>query len=196
VKQEDIFKATHRDIAKMLVKAMPVQDSDFRAKVEFYIKEIGKLPAPDKLALKAAYVFSAKVPRDEREDFYQELALVLLKAKADPRLAYSIARCDWLDWWKRYYKHSQFNECSLNQAIVNDTGDITEFGELLVGDCEFEARLNGDMDGKTLYDSLPDWVQRLVDKRLNGYPIRGGDRQILNKWINARPTILAEYQAA
>jgi len=191
-----LLKVTHRDIAKMLCKAMPIDGLDFRAKVEHYIDEIKRMPEASRTALKTAYVFGSKVPKEEREDFFQELALVLCKAQADERLAYSIARCDWQDWWKRYYKHSQYQNGSLNEAIISDTGDIAEFGELLVGDCEFEARLNGDMDGARLYDSLPNWVQKLVDKRLVGKPIRGGDRQLLNKWVNTRPTILAEYQTA
>lgn len=190
------LKVSYRDIAKMLCKAMPIDGQDFRDKVESYITSLQRLPKEQRLALKSAYIFSSKVPKEEREDMYQELALALLKAKAtDERLAYSIARCDWLNWWKSYKLHSQFYSGSLNQAVTTDTGDSIEFGELLVGDCEFDRRMDGDLDGQALYEQLPDWVKKLVDKRLQGYPIRGGDRQLLNKWVRSRPTILASYQS-
>ena len=55
------------------------------------------------MALKVAYVFSRKVPRQEREDLYQDIALAVFKAKTkDERLAYAIARCDWRNWWRRH----------------------------------------------------------------------------------------------
>ena len=187
------IKVTYRDIAKMMVKAMPVQDDDFRDKVESYIDIIKAMPKEAKLALKSAYIFSRKVPREEREDLFQELALAVLKAKAtDERLAYTIARCDWQNWWSKYRIRQHY---SLDSVIDDGEGNHVSFGELLVGEVEWERKVDGDIDGKALYEQLPDWVKRLVDKRLTGLPLRGGDRQLLNKWVLSRPLVLASYQA-
>jgi len=177
----------------MLASAIPVEGEEFRAKVEEYLKSIKAMSQSSKLALKSAYIFSRKVPREEREDLFQELALAVLKTQAtDERLAYTVARCDWLNWWKAYKIRSHY---SLDSVVEDHEGHQVPFGELLVGEVEFERKLNGDMDGAKLYERLPDWVKRLVDKRLLGGTIRGGDRQLLNKWVKSRPLVLASYQS-
>ncbi len=187
------IQVSYRDIAKMLVKAMPIEGQDFGDKVNEYIGIIKAMPNEAKVSLKSAYIFSSKVPRAEREDMFQELALAILKAKTgDERLSYAIARCDWLNWWTKYRIRQHY---SLDSVIEDSEGQETTFGELLVGEVDFETRMNGDIDGQKLYEQLPSWVQNLVSKRMLGYPIRGGDRLILNKWVNSRPTILAEYQS-
>jgi hypothetical protein len=43
-----------------------------------------------------AYIFSRKIPKQEREDLFQDIALKLIEADTpEQRLAYAIARCDW-----------------------------------------------------------------------------------------------------
>ena len=94
---------TFRHVAIMLASALPIEGEDFRDRVEANLEAIKRLPNNQKTALKMAYIFSRKVPRQEREDLFQDLALAVLKAKTkDERLAYAIARCDWRDWWKKY----------------------------------------------------------------------------------------------
>ncbi|HUT68172.1 MAG TPA: hypothetical protein VMW86_06445 [Dehalococcoidales bacterium] len=88
-------KVTYRNISKMLSSALPVEGEDFREKVEVNLKTIKSLSTEAKNALKMAYIFSRKVPRQEREDLFQELALAVLKARTkDEKLAYAIARCE------------------------------------------------------------------------------------------------------
>lgn len=186
------IKTTYRDIAKMLVKAMPVEGQDYYGKVEQYIDTIRAMPQESKVALKSAYIFSRKVPKQEREDIFQDLALAILKTKTgDERLAYSIARCDWQNWWAKYRIRQHY---SLDSVVEDGDGNETTFGELLVGEVEFERRINGDLDGRALYEQLPGWVQKLMDKSLSGQGIRGGDRQLLNKWVASKPMMLASYQ--
>ena len=186
------IKVTYRDIAKMLCQALPVEGSEFSLKVEEYIIELKRMPQGAKLALKSAYIFSRKVPREEREDMFQELALAVLKAKAtDERLAYAVARCDWRNWWAKYSIRQHY---SLDSVVDDGEGNQVPYAELLVGEVEFEVKLTGDLDGQALLEQLPEWVQGIVEKRLIGKPIRGGERQLLNKWVAQRPTVLASYQ--
>jgi len=188
------IKVSHRDLAKMFVRSMPLEGQEFGDKVEEYIEIINALPAPAKIALKSAYIFSRKVPREEREDLYQELVLAVLKAQVDDeRLAYTICRCDWQNWWQKFKTRQHFQAGSLNRAIEDAEGGIVEFGELLVGEVDFDRRMDGELDSKALYEQLPGWVKSIVDKRLIGKSITGGERHLLNKWVNTRPTILASY---
>ena len=185
------IKVTYRDIAKMLCRAMPIQGEDYSNKVTEYLEAIKGMAPEAKTALKSAYIFSRKVPREEREDLFQELALAILKAHTkDERLAYTIARCDWRNWWAKYRIRQHIN---LDSVVEDDNGSQTSLGELLVGECEFENKINGDLDGERLYEQLPKWVQGIVAKRLEGRPIRGGERQILDKWVASKPMILASY---
>lgn len=188
----EYIKVTYRQIAKMLVKALPVEEVEFSLKVEEYLEVIKAMPEGCKLALKSAYIFSRKVPREEREDMFQELTLAILKAKAtDERLAYAVARCDWQNWWQKYMIRQHY---SLDSIVDDGEGNQVSFSELLVGEVEFENRLDGDLDGQRLFEQLPKWVQDIVKKRLLGHPIRGGERKLLDKWVISRPTILASYQ--
>lgn len=186
------IKVGYRDLAKLLTKAMPLELGDYKAKVDEYIEVIKALPAPAKVALKSAYIFSRKVPKEEREDLFQDIALAVLKARTkDERLAYAIARCDWRDWWAKYSIRQHY---SLDSIIADEDGNQTTYGELLVGEVDFEARINGDLDGQALYEQLPLWIRNLVDKRLQGKPLRGWDRVALNNWAAKRPDCLALYQ--
>jgi len=185
------MKVEYRDIAKMLCKALPVEGEEFREHVETCLGVIKSMPTSSKLALKSAYIFSRKVPKQEREDFFQDIALAVLKTQAtDERLAYAVARCDWQNWWSKYKIREHY---SLDSVVDDGEGHTIPYGELIVGEVEFERKLNGDMDGQSLYDGLPYWIKTIVDKRLLGKSITGGERIMLNKWVGSRPTVLASY---
>ena len=123
------IRVNDRDIAKLFVKALPIPDSlpnsenwsayligkgkapeeTFLNKVAEYVKVIRKLSPEATVALRSAYVFSSKVPKQEREDFFQELALAVLESRTkDERLAYTICKMDWVNWWRKFKLHSQF----------------------------------------------------------------------------------------
>jgi len=178
------IEVNNRDIAKMLCKAMPIEAEDFRAKVEAYMLVIKKLKPAQRLAMKAAYIFSSKVPREEREDMFQELALALLRKDTnEEKLAYSIARMDWVDWWRKYKVRSQYNGGSLNAEVKDNDGNAVELGELLVGEVEFEAKIVGELDGQKLWQSLPAKIKPIIQRRLIGKGLCDRDRQVLSRWI-------------
>ncbi len=180
---ESTIKVEYRDIAKMLVKAMPIQGDDFGAKVSEYLDTIKAMPKAAKVALKCAYVFASKVPREEREDMFQELALNILKARVgEEKLAYAIARCDWLDWWKAY-KIRQHT--SLDSVVEDTEGNSTTLGELIVGEAEFEAKVCDEIDCGRIWSILNQYphIKAVVVKRLTGQPLRRGERQYLDAWV-------------
>jgi len=182
---------TLQKIASMFVKFLPIKGTEFDDAREYVLRELRKLPKEHLVALRAAYIFGNKVPIQEREDLFQELYLAILEHDTkDERLAYAIARCDWRDWWEKYKTRQHY---SLDMVIDKDSRE--SFGDLLIGEIEFENRMNGELDGKRLFDQLPSWIQKLATKYQNGEQIRCGERKQLSNWVATKPMILAGYQS-
>jgi len=166
----------------MLASALPVQDDDFAFKVECNLEAIKRLPVEAKHALKVAYVFSRKVPRHEREDLFQDIALAVLKVRTrDERLAYAIARCDWQDWWKKYTIRQHY---SLDSVTEDSEGNPVTLAEMLVGECEFERKINGKLDAERIWKKLPKDIRPMVFKRLIGKALNSSERNHLNRWVH------------
>lgn len=182
---------TYRNIAKMLAAALPIEDEEFGEVVERNLKTIKRMPKGQKIALRSAYIFSRKVPKEEREDMFQELTLAILEVKADSeRLAYAIAKCDWRDWWQKYKIRSHYLAGSLNARLEDSDGQEVEFGELLIGEVEFERKMQGKIDGEALYNRLPEAIKPIVSKRLLGFSLTGAERVRLSRYVKQRPLIL------
>lgn len=172
---------TYRDIAIMLIKAMPVEGQEFSDKVNEYLETIKALPTTAKLALRSAYIFGSKAPKEEREDLFQDITLAILKSQVeDERLAYAIARCDWKDWWKKYKIRQHY---SLDSVTENEDGDPVTLGELIVGEAEFERKMDGKLDAERIWQKLPDYIKPLVQRRLLGYGLNAKDGMTLNRWV-------------
>jgi hypothetical protein len=154
-----------------------------------------------RLAVKVAYIFSRKVPREDREDVFQELVTAVLNAGAtEERFAYTIARRDWQNWWQKRKLRSAYFGGYLSETVTNSDGEETELAELLVGEVEFENKMDGKLDGERLWNRIPDDIKPLIHKRLMGKPLgaprnrkRGRpkqsgvlnstERERLNQWI-------------
>lgn len=181
---QQLKDVTYRHVAKMLAAALPVEGQEFGLQVEANLDAIKRLPQEQKVALKSAYIFSRKVPRQEMADFFQDLALTLLKAKTkDEKLAYAIARCDWKDWYKKYKIRQHF---SLDSEVSDKTGNTSTFGELLVGEIEFESKMNGKIDAEHMYDSLPAHIKPIIDKRLIGLALAASERGKLHRFVTTK----------
>ena len=167
----------------MLASALPVEGQEFGLKVEQYLETIKRLPQEAKTALKSAYIFSRKVPREEREDLFQDITLAVLKIQTkDERLAYAIARCDWQDFWKRYKIRQHY---SLDSIVDDSEGNPVTLGELLVGETEFERKMDGKIDAERIYNLLPLHIQPIIDKRLIGKALNSSERNKPNRYVKA-----------
>lgn len=179
----DYLKVTYRDIAKMLASALPVQDAEFGVKVGEYLDIIKAMPQEQKTVLKVAYVFSRKVPREEREDMFQDLALAVFKAHTkEEKLAYTIARCDWRNWWRKY-KIRQHT--SLDTVIEDNEGNPVTLSELIVGEVEFENKINGKIEADRIWDMLPVHIKPIVLKRLIGKALNNSERGLLFRYVKS-----------
>jgi hypothetical protein len=142
-----------------------------------------------------------------------------LKAKQpDERLAYAIARCDWIDFWKRQHahltkfccyasdegrenpdckecKHSTGKPCaylgirgirSLDSEINENGENNTTLGELIVGEADYEARLNGQLDAHIIEAKLKLYpaINNLVNKRLVGLTLTRKETETLETWVS------------
>ncbi len=188
---------TYRHVAKMLASALPVEDAEFGDKVEEYLEAIKALPQEAKNALKTAYIFSRKVPREEREDLFQDIALAVFRAKtSDEKLAYAIARCDWQDFWKKYTIRQH---TSLDSVVSDSEGSTATLADLLVGECEFENKQNGKFEAERIWSLIPDNIKPIVLKKLEGKtltaprlkagrpkieaPLIGKHRKAYSRWL-------------
>lgn len=183
---KSIKDITYRNIAIMLVKTMPVQDQEFFDKVEEYLHIIKGLDKNSKVALRSAYIFGSKVPRQERQDLFQDIALTILEARVeDERLAYAIARCDWQDWWKKYTIRQHYSlDSILNRQSDDNEGTESTLGELIVGEAEFERKMDGKLDAERIWNKLPDYIKPIIFNRLLGKSTNQTDRQTLKRWIH------------
>jgi hypothetical protein len=175
---------THRHVAVMLCKSLPVEGDDFGRKVNEYLEAIKSLPKAARIALRSAYIFSRKVPKQEREDLFQDIAATIWEANIqDEKLAYAVARCDWQDWWKRYSIRQHY---SLDTVIEDSEGNPATLAELLVGEAEFERKMNGKLDAHRIWQQLPDKIKPIINRRLLGQVLNPNERKTLSRWIQAR----------
>ena len=189
INETKYFKVTLRDIAKLLCKSLPVQDDEFTDAINTTLSTLKTLPTHHKTALKVAYVFSRKVPKEERDDFFQELSCTLLESgKQAPKLQYAIARCDWVNWWKRYKIREHY---SLDSVVTDNEGNSTTIGELLVGECEFEHKICSEHNALEVYESLPNDIRYIVNCRLTGERLKRGEREYLERYANKNLHLIA-----
>jgi DNA-directed RNA polymerase specialized sigma24 family protein len=174
---------TYRHISIMLASVLPIEGEDFKARIEANLEAIKALPSEQRTALKMAYIFSRKVPRQEREDLFQDIALTLLKAKTpEARLAYAIARCDWRDWWKKYKIRQHY---SLDSVIEDKEGNPATLGELIIGESEFELKMDGKLDADRIWHKLPDNIKDIIKLRLLGQILTSNQRVTLHRWVKS-----------
>jgi hypothetical protein len=178
------IKVTFRTIAKMLCSALPVEGEDFGEHVNTTVEAIQQLSTEAKIALRSAYVFSRKVPRAEREDLFQELSLALLKARTkDEKLAYAIARCDWMNWWKKFKIREHY---SLDSVIEDEEGNPATMAELLIGEVDFERKIDGKIDAERIWNVLPADIKPIVLKRLINQPLTKQEHNHFEYWVKSK----------
>lgn len=181
---KEYIEITYRDIAKMLASALPIEGDDFSNQVNNNLEAIKALPLEAKHALKMAYVFSRKVPRPEREDLFQDIALTILKIRTrDERLAYSIARCDWRDWWRKYSIRQHY---SMDSVTEDEDGNPVTLAETIVGEVEFENKMNGKLDAERIWNKLPLDIRPMVFKRLIGQALNSSERNKINYYVRTK----------
>lgn len=189
-----------RDIAKMIVRARgcKLDPGEHLEQVELLMHELQSMPREQTNALKMAYLFSSRVPEFEREDFFQELSLTLLeKSVRDEKLAYTIARCDWVDWWKRY-THKNETEISLDAILDTDGDGESEnrsnghvLSELAIGAIEYEQ--TQDTKAKRIIEAIQakgkfgERILEIATKRLAGEALTQAERRALCDFVHRNP---------
>jgi hypothetical protein len=200
----EISRATYQSIAKAAVGLQNFEDDDeYIELVKRTAKSFEDLNLNARLAVEAGYIFSRKVPAEERQDLFQELITAILDSGTEnPAFAYTIARRDWQNWYTQYKLHSQFYQGYLSETILNSDGEETELAELIVGEVEFENKQIDKLDSRALWSQIPAEIQILISKRLQGKPLgaprmrkagqpkssgtlNNTERQRLNRWVKS-----------
>lgn len=144
----------------------------------------------DKLVASLKY-WSSRCPPDYREDTVQEIALVWLESlPGSVGLAYAIARNTVGHLWEKWHTREHYGTVSLDKEINEGSGRT--IADMIAGVVDYEAQICGAIDGSAKWKLLPAWVQKLVAKKLNGFPVRGGDAIMLRKWATANASILID----
>ena len=198
-----LTEATYQQVSKAMLGPNFDRDDHFIELVKETANQLAGLGINAKLAIEAGYIFSRKVPSEERQDLFQELVTAILDSGTeDAAFAYTIARRDWQNWWQTYKLHSQYYQGYLSDTITNSDGEETELAELLVGEVEFENKQIDKLDGERLWQQIPAEIQQLITKRLQGKPLgsprsrkagqpknsgtlNGTERQRLNRWVKS-----------
>jgi len=74
---------------------------------------------------------------------------------------------------------------SLDTVIEDDTGNPTTMAELLVGEVEFERKMNGKLEAERIWGMLPKDIKSLVNKRLIGKGLNGSERMKMSRYVRA-----------
>lgn len=189
------IRVTIRDIAKMFTYSLGVKlnSQEFLENVESNMRTIENLPIESRQALKLAYLFSSRVPSEDKQDFFQELALTLFRKRVkDEKLAYVIARCDWVEFWKTY-KHKSENEISLDKLMSfddpeNENGSENRengkhLAELFISGIEYENTQSP--KAKRIIEAIKSHgkngqrILEIASKRLSGQSLTNAERKCL-----------------
>lgn len=187
------MRVTYRQIAKVLVRGLPLNNNEVASKVEEYIRVIEAMPEKARLALQSAYIFASKVPPDEREDMFLELFGQVLKAfnhqkiktqiaRVNETFAYKVARCDWLTWYRDCKRHQPHWAGSLNEVTTDEDGHEVELIDTMVGEAHFEDETVAKLDAQRIWDSLPDTIKPIIKKRLRGETLTNAEKCKLHRY--------------
>jgi hypothetical protein len=107
----------------------------------------------------------------------------VLKAHTrDEKLAYAIARCDWLNWWKKYKIRQHY---SLDTIIEDEDGNPKQLAELVIGEVDFEYKIDGKVDAERIWHKLPSNIKDIVKLRLLGQALTSNQRVTLHRWVKS-----------
>lgn len=191
-KHRQASRLDFRKLAKWYAASLPLDGEEWGAAVSETEAAFLKLTKRtiERLSVEMSYVFSRKVPEQESRDVFNSLYLLLRERGIyDVGLAYAVAR----DWWRDYWRAYKVRQHYSLDAPVSAEPEAATYGDLLVGVCDFEAQMIGKVDGDSLLSQLPEHIQRIVRRKLDGYPVSKRDSCQLRMWVNTRPTVLAQY---
>jgi DNA-directed RNA polymerase specialized sigma24 family protein len=116
-----------RKLAKALAKGLPVEGAAFGEHVDRIEHEVKALPKVQKTTLTLAYMFSAKVPHQERDDVSQEIITACFESgQAEESHLYMVARRTWVEWLRRWYTRQQYELGVDFDAVVAERLGINE----------------------------------------------------------------------
>ena len=163
------MRVTYRQIAKVLVRGLPLDDDEIASRVEDYVKDIEAMSDNQKLALKAGYIFASKVPKEEQADMFQELITAILENGTDSEaLAYTIARNGWIDWIRKKETLKCHLAGSLNEVRTDQHGNEYELIDTIVGMDDLEDKVINRIEAQRLYRQLPRHIKLIVKKLRRG----------------------------
>lgn len=186
------MRVTYRQIARILVRSLPINDDEVTSKVDEYTKAIEAMPEKVRLALQSAYIFSSKVPPEEREEMFQELILQVLEAfnhqkitgikRVNEVFAYTAGKLRLWNWKKKRKRRQPYFGGSLNEVTTDEEGNEVELINTLVGEAHFEDEVIAKLEAQRIWDSLPEAIKPIIIKKLRGEPLLVNEQSRLERF--------------
>ena len=189
------MKVTYRQIAKILVRGLPLDSQELPQAIEQYTKAIEAMPEKARFALQSAYIFSSKVPPDQREDMFQDIVYaVLRKSKDGGGVAYMTGRGKWLDELGcGDHKKKQHPTTSLNEVIAKQ-GQKIELGDTIVGMDDLEDKIISRVEAQRIYRELPRHIKLLVKRMFRGEVLLPKERSMVFRYRRKLNSKYPDYQ--
>ena len=89
---------------------------------------------------------------------------------------------DWINWWKKYKIRQHY---SLDTIIEDEDGNPATMAELLIGEVDFERKLDGKIEAERIWNMLPPEIKKIVLQRLLGQALTGSQRVTLQRWVKS-----------
>ena len=126
-----------------------------------------------------------KVPDQDRDDMAQELSTALLACNPrTPEVAFAICRARLADWYRHNSRLRYHEVDSLNQTVTDEDGNEVQMVDLIAGEVEYEAKLEGKIMADTIFGML-DWrMKKIVAKRLLGIKLRASEYKYGERFPN------------
>lgn len=189
------MKVTYRQIAKILVRGLPLDSQELPQAIEQYTKAIEAMPEKARFALQSAYIFSSKVPPDQREDMFQDIVYaVLRKSKDGEGVAYMTGRGKWLDGLGGEHKKKHHPASSLNEVITTDDKGEIELGETIVGMDNLEDKIINRVEAQRIYRELPRHIKLLVKRMFRGEVLLPKERSMVFRYRRKLNSKYPDYQ--
>ena len=192
------MKVTYRQIARLLVRELPLDNEERVGKVDEYTKAIEAMPEQARLALQSAYIFSSKVPPKEREDLFQDIVYAVLQKSKDGKdgggVAYMTGRGKWLDGLGcGEHKKKRQPSVSLNE-VITEQGRQIEVGETIVGMDDLEDKVINRVEAQRIYRELPRHIKLLVKRMFRGEALLPKERSMVFRYRRKLYSKYPDYQ--
>jgi hypothetical protein len=88
-----------------------------------------------------------------------------------------------LNWWRKYKIRQHY---SLDSVTENEDGTPQPLTEMVIGELDWERRIDGKVDAEQIWNKLPQDIKPIVLKRLISQSLTKQEHNKLSYWVKAK----------